>query len=85
MKQGIIDQLTIELKKSIKTRNTARIVYYQQAIDKSIAVVSFERFKGSWAGEEWLKRNVNAINEIRDSNNRRFGWNGMWSLTLHQR
>jgi hypothetical protein len=65
------EQIGGEINKSKKQKNAARYLYYCQLHENnSCASVSFESYKGSWAGELWLKRNHDEIEELK----KEFGW-----------
>jgi len=66
------EQIERELRKANKEKNAEKVVYYSQAFDKS-AVASFERFKGSWAYNEWKKKNQEAIQKV-EQEFKRFSW-----------
>lgn len=42
-------------KRATRKGNTLEARYYQERIDGT-ACVSYEQFIGSWAGQEWLKK-----------------------------
>lgn len=49
-----------EVKKARKENNAEKVVYYSQ-LGNTSASTSFEKFKGSWAYEQWKKKNKEAI------------------------
>lgn len=49
-----------EVKKARKENNAEKAVYYSQ-LGNTSASTSFEKFKGSWAYEQWKKKNKEAI------------------------
>lgn len=49
------DKIKREYNKAMKRRDKAAALYYSQQFANS-ACVSWERFKESWAGQEWLKK-----------------------------
>ncbi len=49
------EQITRLFRQAAKRRDEAAMQYYGEAFS-GVACVSFERFKGSWAGENWLKQ-----------------------------
>lgn len=59
-KPDYFDQIQSEIRKAKKQKNAEAVVYYKRALYFS-AVVSFERFKGSWAYSEWVKKNSTEI------------------------
>ena len=65
------DQIQRQLNKAKKARIAEAVVYYWQAFRLS-ACASFETFKGSWAYEQWVKKNALAIAEEEKSLRR--GW-----------
>ena len=62
-KEDFGDQLTRELRNAIKTKNAEKAVYYKQALSSpTVALAGFDKqFKGSWAYDQWLKKNADAI------------------------
>lgn len=81
MKQDIADQIKNQLNIAFKQRNAPMFIYYQQIQDDPniIAFASFKNFKGSWAYEQWYKKNRNTINEFVVNNHKRYGV--IWSAT----
>jgi hypothetical protein len=57
------DGLYRELRDALKKKNAEKAVYYKQAIHSpTVAVAGFDKqFKGSWAYDQWLKKNAEAI------------------------
>ena len=49
-----------EVKKARKENNAEKVVYYSQ-LSNTISSTSFEKFKGSWAYEQWKNKNKEAI------------------------
>ena len=76
-----IDQINAEIRKSRKMKIGSRLFYYEQ-MKQNIACVSFEVYKGSWAYESWLKKNISAIQEFVDTQNERFGWQSSKKWTV---
>jgi hypothetical protein len=54
-KLSYADQINREFRKAAKRRDNAAMQYYAEA-SGSVACVSFERFRGSWAGQNWLRK-----------------------------
>jgi len=67
MKPDYSDQLKRAYNKAKKEKNVEAIAYYE-LLGSTVASVPFERFKGSWAYEEWLKKPkvIAKIKEIQD-------------------
>jgi hypothetical protein len=57
------DGLRRELRNALKKKNAEKAVYYKQALSSpTVAVAGFDKqFKGSWAYDQWLKKNAEAI------------------------
>ena len=57
------DGLRRELRDALKKKNAEKAVYYTQALSSpTVAVAGFDKqFKGSWAYDQWLKKNKDAI------------------------
>lgn len=50
-------QLQIAFRKAKKEKNIEAMTYYYELLNSNTsASVSFEKFKGSWAYEQWLKK-----------------------------
>lgn len=56
------EQIISQIRKYRKLGNGAAVLYYEQRLGTSNACASWETFKGSWAGENWLKDNLILIN-----------------------
>ena len=68
-KPDYYDQLKIAYNKARKEKNVEAMAYYEQLLKGGTAAsVPFERFKGSWAYEEWLKKpeTIELIQAIKD-------------------
>lgn len=64
MKLSYRDQILRKIRAAAKKRSfpevirqvvTDEMAYYMEALN-GVACVSWEQFKGSWAGQEWLKK-----------------------------
>ncbi len=55
MKLSYHDQILREMRKAAKRKDEAAMRYYSEAV-AWVACVSFERFRNSWAGQNWMKR-----------------------------
>lgn len=73
MKPSYGEQIYAEIQKSRKQKDASRLFYYQQAVNH-IACASWETFKGSWAYDQWMLRNKDAIQKFVDEQNQRFGY-----------
>lgn len=51
------EQLTRAIRKARKENDAEATLYYEQKLGTSSACGAWETFKGSWAGEQWLKAN----------------------------
>lgn len=62
-KEDFGDGLRRELRDALKKKNAEKAVYYKQALSSpTVAVAGFDnQFKGSWAYDQWLKKNAEAI------------------------
>ena len=65
--------LTREIAKSRDLKNATRLFYYETH-SQSVAMVSYENFKGSWAFTEWFKKHEGVIMKFADEQNQRFGF-----------
>ena len=76
-KEDFGDQLNRELRNAIKTKNAEKAVYYKQALNSpTVAVAGFDKqFKGSWAYDQWLKKNSAAI-AAQEAEFKRFSYMG---------
>ena len=76
-KEDFGDQLKRELRNAIKTKNAEKAVYYKQALNSpTVAVAGFDKqFKGSWAYDQWLKKNSAAI-AAQEAEFKRFAYMG---------
>jgi hypothetical protein len=76
-KEDFGDQLKRELRNAIKTKNAEKAVYYKQALNSpTVAVAGFDKqFKGSWAYDQWLKKNSAAI-AAQEAEFKRFSYMG---------
>jgi len=55
--ENYLDAMQRELKKALKAKDAEQAVYYRQALSgPDAAVASWNKFKGSWAYEQWLKK-----------------------------
>ena len=74
MKPDYADQLRMAYNKAKKEKNVEAIAYYR-LLGPKVANVPFEKFKGSWAYGEWLKKPevVDEIKKIQDEM-KRFSW-----------
>lgn len=54
------------IKRAMKEKNAQKALYYSQNLG-GCACVSFDRFKGSWAYDGWLKRNKQKIYDIENN------------------
>jgi len=60
--RNIREELELELKKSLKSKNAERAVYYRDLIQERVsACSSFERFKGTQAYQSWKTKNKNRV------------------------
>lgn len=59
------DQLLKGRRDALKAKDAEKAVYYTQALnaDGLNAIASFEKFKGSWAYEQWLKKSHQEIED----------------------
>lgn len=57
------DQLTKAYRVARKEKNPEKMLYYRQAFNKS-AVADWDRFKGSWAYEQWKKQYSKEIEAV---------------------
>ena len=64
------DQLRSAASKAFKTKDFAAYLYYNQAIGTTLALASWERFKGSAAYESWIEKYSPQIEDIK----RRFSY-----------
>ena len=78
MKPTYAEQIGAEITRSRKLRDSARLFYYTEALKYS-AVAGWDTFRKSWAGEQWLARNIDRIEQFRDQQNRRFAHLGAWT------
>ena len=78
MKPTYAEQIRAEIARSRKLRDSARLFYYTEALKYS-AVAGWDTFRKSWAGEQWLARNIDRIEQFRDQQNRRFAHLGAWT------
>ena len=78
MRKTYIEQIRGEIEKSRNLRDSARMLYYTDALGFS-AVVSWDVFKTSAAGLAWLEKHYRRIAQFRGEQNRRFGWKGEWT------
>jgi hypothetical protein len=54
-----IDDMRRELRKAAKAKDAEQVVYYRQALTgPAAAVAGWDKFKGSWAYEQWLKKDA---------------------------
>ena len=62
-KEDFGDGLRRELRDALKKKNAEKAVYYKQALSSpTVALAGFDKqFKGSWAYDQWLKKNKDAI------------------------
>ncbi len=62
-KEDFYDGLNREYKAALKAKDAEKAVYYRQAMTNNTSgVASFDKqFKGSWAYDQWLKKNKEAI------------------------
>ncbi len=58
------ETIAAEVEKSYQQKDAARYLYYSQAYWTTVACAPFEFFKGSWAGQLWLKKHQAKIEEI---------------------
>jgi hypothetical protein len=73
-KEDVVDQYKREWKSAFKEKNVEKAVYYSELLNKTnrglvvSAVASWDKFKGSWAYGEWLKKSevVKAIKDTRE-------------------
>jgi hypothetical protein len=65
-KESYHDEIRRHWRAAAKAKDAEAMAYYGQAFGLS-ACASFEVFKGSWAYESWVKRNVESINKIKES------------------
>lgn len=74
VKPNYADQLRMAYDKAKKEKNVEAMVYYQ-FLGPTAASVPFEKFKGSWAYGEWLKKPdvITRIKEIQDEM-KRYSW-----------
>ena len=64
------EQLDLEIRKSHKSGNATKLFYYLQAQKKNLsACADYETFINSWAGTEWLKKNMENIQKLADYEN----------------
>ena len=78
MKPTYAEQIRAEIARSRKLCDSARLFYYTEALNYS-AVAGWDTFRKSWAGEQWLARNIDRIEQFRDQQNRRFAHLGAWT------
>ena len=57
MKLTYQDAIARKIKRALKQGDTLKARYYQERVNVA-ACVSYEQFIGSWAGQEWLKKNT---------------------------
>lgn len=60
MKLTVGEWITKEWRKTFKTGNKMARLYYE-SLGPCSAVTSWEVFKTTWAGEEWIKRNQDKV------------------------
>jgi len=60
MKLTMGEQLTKEWRKTFKTGDKLARLYYETRTN-CCACASWDTFKNSWAGQEWIKRNKNLV------------------------
>jgi len=65
--------LSSEISKGQTMKNATRLFYYETH-KNSVAMVSYENFKGSWAFSEWFKKHEGAIINFANEQNHRFGY-----------
>jgi len=77
----LADQIKNQLNIAFKRRDAPMFIYYQQMQNDPniIAFASYETFKGSWAYQEWYKKNRPAIDEFVKNNYNRYQI--IWSAT----
>jgi hypothetical protein len=64
------EQIYLQIKKAHREKNAEMVVYYQNALNNSVACVSFDKFKGSWAYTNWMSENINKIEAVESEFNR---------------
>lgn len=55
MKLSYQDQLKRKLRAAVRRGDEDAAAYYAENMS-GVACVSWERFRGSWAGQQWLKK-----------------------------
>ena len=78
MKPTYAEQIVAEIARSRKQRDSARLLYYTEALNYS-AVAGWDTFRKSWAGEQWLSQNADRIAQFRAEQNARFAHQGVWT------
>lgn len=80
MEKSYQERLDDLIRKAYKEKNAASYVYYWQA-KKFSACQGYEIFSKSWAGEQWLKRNRQEI-ENAFSADKPFAFSSLTSILL---
>ena len=67
---SMADQYQTEIKKSQKLGNATRLYFYLQSQKRDlVATVDYETFVKSWAGQNWLEKNISKIKELAEREN----------------
>lgn len=53
VRESYPDQIRRAFRKAAKAVDAPAMLYYEQRMN---ACVSFERFRGSWAGQQWMAK-----------------------------
>lgn len=70
---SLSEQITKEITKSYNKKQAARLYYYKTNMENgALAIASWEQFKGSWAGTNWIKQHEPAINAFIETQYCRF-------------
>lgn len=64
-RESYYDGISRMIRQAKKEKNPEKILYYQQAYDKT-AVAGWDQFKGSWAYGQWVKQNAPQIEKVKD-------------------
>lgn len=69
--------LSLKIKRELimsNSRNISSSLYYDEVCINCIAYASWDTFKDSWAGQQWIKRNRNRIEELYENYKKRFSY-----------
>ena len=68
------EQLQLQIRKATKQKNFLAVLYYSERLGTTSACASWETFKGSAAGQEWIKKHQAEADKMAAEHKARFAY-----------